>query len=191
MQFKTLFLVFSAVSLFACSSSPELKVQAEPAVSNSMQKGFSLSFPDQNEWTVINDKPYKIVMTKSGQAEKDRYMIQALVVKLPKFDNDEDFMDFITSRMEKSQSQSGTKVSEEHVQFVEGKTNKCVQYNSKEQRSKKSEMLEVVSFTCRHPDRENAGVYLAYSKKYSQGNGDKDLGVKAAGLFNHMELVAF
>lgn len=191
MQFKTLFLVFSAVSLFACSSSPELKVQAEPVASHSMQKGFSLSFPDQNEWTVINDNTYKIIMTKSGQAEKDRYMIQALVVKLPKFDNDEAFMNFITSKMEKSQSQSGTKVSEENVQFVEGKINKCVQYSSKEQRSKKSEMLEVVSFTCRHPDRENAGVYLAYSKKYSQGNGDKNLGAKAAGLFNQMELVAF
>jgi len=191
MQFKTLFLVFSAVSLFACSSAPELKVQEEQVVSHSIQKGFSLSFPDQNEWTVINDNTYKIIMTKSGQAEKDRYMIQALVVKLPKFDNDEAFMNFITSRMEKSQSQSGTKVSEENVQFVEGKINKCVQYSSKEQGSKKAEMLEVVSFTCRHPDRENAGVYLAYSKKYSQGNGDKNIGAKAAGLFNHMELIAF
>jgi len=191
MQFKSLFLLFSAVSLFACSNSPKLKVQEGPAISHSMQKGFSLSFPNQNEWTVIKDNPYKIVMTKSGQAEKDRYMIQALVVKLPKFDNDEDFMGFITNRMKQSQNQSDTKVSDEQIQFVEGKNNKCVQYKGKEQRSSKAVMLEVVSFTCRHPDRENAGVYLAYSKKYSQGNGDKNLGAKAEGLFNHMELVAF
>ena len=191
MQIKTLFLLLSAVTLFACSSAPELKVQEEPIASNSIQKGFFLSFPEQNEWTVINNNTYKIIMTKSGQAEKDRYMIQALVVKLPKFDNDEAFMNFITSRMEKSQSQSGTKVSEEKAQFVDGKINKCVQYSSKEQRSKKAQMLEVVSFTCRHPDRENAGVYLAYSKKYSQGNGDKNIGTKAVSVFNHMELIAF
>lgn len=191
MQFKMLFLLFSAVSLFACSSSPERKVQAEPIMSHSMQKGFSLSFPDQNAWTVIKDKPYKIVMTKSDLDKKDSYMIQALVVKLPKFNSDKDFMDYITNRMKKSQKQSDVKVSEEHVQFVEGKINKCVQYNSKEQGLNKSEMLEVVSFTCRHPEKEYAGVYLAYSKKYSQGNGDKNLGVKAAGLFNHMDLVAF
>ena len=156
-----------------------------------MQKGFSLSFPDQNEWTVVKDNPYKIVMTKPGQGKNDRYMIQALVVKLPKFNSDEDFMDFITNRMKKSQKQSGTNVTEENVQFVEGQNNKCVQYKSKEQRSSKAEMLEVISFTCRHPDREKAGVYLAYSKKYSQGNDDKNFAVKAAGLFSHMELVAF
>ena len=191
MQFKTLFLLFSAVSLFACSSSPELQVQAEPKKSHSMQKGFSLSFPDQNEWTVVKDNPYKIVMTKPGQGKNDRYMIQALVVKLPKFNSDEDFMDFITNRMKKSQKQSGTNVTEENVQFVEGQNNKCVQYKSKEQRSSKAEMLEVISFTCRHPDREKAGVYLAYSKKYSPGHDDKNFAVKAAGLFSHMELVAF
>ena len=191
MKFKMLFLLISAVSLFACSSSPERKVQAEPIMSHSMQKGFSLSFPDQNEWTVIKDKPYKIVMTKSDLDKKDRYMIQALVVKLPKFNNDKDFMDFITNRMKKSQKQSGVKVSEEQAQFVEGKSNKCVQYNSKEQGLNKSEMLEVVSFTCRHPEKAYAGVYLAYSKKYSPGHGDKDFGMNAAGLFNHMELIAF
>ena len=191
MQFKSLFLLFSAVSLFACSTSPKLKVQEEPVMSHGMQKGFSLSFPNQNEWTVIKDKPYKIVMTKSDLDKKDRYMIQALVVKLPNFDSDKDFMDYITNRMKKSQKQSGVKVSEEHVQFVEGKINKCVQYNSKEQGLNKSEMLEVVSFTCRHPERKYAGVYLAYSKKYSPGHGDKNFGMNAAGLFSHMELIAF
>jgi len=191
MQFKLVFLLFSAVSLFACSSSPERHVQAEPNISGSMQKGFSLFFPNQNEWTVIKDNPYKIVMTKPGQEKNDRYMIQALVVKLPKFNSDKDFMDFITNRMKKSQKQSGTKVSNEKVQFVEGQNNKCVQYNSKEQRSSKAEMLEVISFTCRHPDRENAGVYLAYSKKYTQGNDDKNFAANAADIFSYMELAAF
>lgn len=201
MQFKTLFLIFSTVSLIACSSTPQPKsqVQVTPEIlqqshsAKSAQKGFTLVFPNQDEWTVVKNNPFKIVMTKEGLVKGERYTIQALVVKLPNFSGDIDFMRFIKNRMKKSQKQSKVKVIKQQTQFVEGKSGKCVQYNSLEQHPGKSKpvMLEVASFTCRHTDRENAGVYLAYSKKYSQGHSDRDFNANAAGLFSHMELAAF
>ena len=195
MHLKTLLILFSAVSLIACSSTPKPMAQAAPNSSamGSIQKGFSLSFPTQNEWAVVKNDPYKMVMTKQGLAKDERYTIQALVVKLPKFKSDEDFMKFITNRMEQSQKQSGVKVIEQHAEFVEGQDNKCVQYNSKEEYPGKSKsmVLEVVNFTCRHTDKENAGVYLAYSKKYPEGSDDKNFSLNAQGIFSYMELAAF
>lgn len=185
MQFKTLFLLFFAVSLIACSSTPEPLEE--------IQKGFSLLFPGQDEWTVVKKNSYKIVMTKPGLTNDERYMIQVLVVKLPKFKSDKGFLKFIKNRMKKSQKQSGVKVLKRHAQLVEGQNSKCVQYKSKEQYPGKFKpvILEVMNFTCRHPDREKAGVYFAYSKQYSRGNGNKDFAVNAADLFSYLELTAF
>lgn len=190
MQFKIPLLLFIAVSLIACKSTPEYK---DSSISPVAQKGFSLSLSDQEEWAVVKKTPYKIVMTKSGVAYDDRYKIQALVVKLPKFKNDQDFLEFVTKRMRKSHQQKGVRVVEAEAKFVKRDKSKCVQYSSKRQYPGKSKpvMLEVVSFTCRHPERNNAGVYLAYSKKYSKGNRDRYLGKNARGIFKQMELAAF
>ena len=175
MQFKILFLFFSAVSLFACSSAPQLQPQAAPDM-EIVQKGFSLLLPNQDDWKIVKKNDYKVVLSKQGLTNKERYTIQALVVKLPKFMNDQEFMKFVSKRMKKSQQQSDGKVIEQHAQLIEGEDKKCVQYNSKEQYSGKSKpvILETVNFTCRHSDRDYAGVYLAYSKKYFQGYEDKN-----------------
>lgn len=190
MQFKTFFLLFSAVSLISCSSTPDSEQASYAPVE---QKGFALSFPGQEKWAVVKKSQFKVVMTKVGNVFDDRYTLQVLVVKLPKFKRDKDFMKFVTKQMKKSQAQKGVKIVEQHAQFVERENKKCVQYNSKKQFSGKSKpvMLETVSFTCRHPERGNAGVYLAYSKKYSQGNKDQFFSTNAADIFSHMELAAF
>jgi hypothetical protein len=192
MQFKTLFLIFSAVSLIACSSTSKSPSQQDK-YAEVEQKGFSLSFPDQEKWAVVKKTRYKVVMTKPGLAYDDRYTLQVLVVKLPKFNADEDFMTFITNQMKKSQKQSGVEVLDQHAQFVEKEDKKCVQYNTKKKYSGRTRpvTLETVSFTCRHLERGDTGVYLAYSKKYSKGNDDKSLNINAADLFNHMELMMF
>lgn len=193
MQFKTLFLIFSAVSLIACSSTSKSPQSQQEKYTEAEQKGFSLSFPDQEKWAVVKQTPYKVVMTKPGLAYDDRYTLQVLVVKLPKFNADEDFMTFVTKRMKKSQKQSGMQVVEQNAQFVEKENKQCVQYNIKKEYSGKSKpiMLETVSFTCRHPEKGNAGVYLAYSKKYSTGNNDESININASDIFSRMELAAF
>ena len=194
MQFKGLVLILSTVSLFACSSSPKLQSQVSGNSGNIeiIKKGFSLLIPNQDNWKVVKKGPYNVVLSKQGLTNKERYTIQALVVKLPRFSNDEEFMAFIKERMKKTQQKSDSKIIEHHTQFVDGEDSKCVQYRSKKQYPDKSKavMIETVNFTCRHADRDNAGVYLAYSKKYLGDNEDKDFAESAAGLFNQMELSA-
>lgn len=196
MQFKTLIILTAAATLIACSSTQEkqeptlIQEDSRPTL---IQKGFSLLLPDQEEWTVVKNNHYKVIMTKLGSVNGERYTIQALVVKLPNFKSDEDFMRYISNRMEKSQKGSQVEVLEQNVQLVDGQDGKCVQYNSKEQYSGKSKpaLLEIANYTCRHTSKENAGVYIAYSKKYTKGNADKNFRTTAAGLFGHMELAEF
>jgi hypothetical protein len=190
MHFKAFLLLFSAASLFACSSTPESQQLSFKPVE---QKGFSLSLPDQEKWAVVKKTPYIVEMASLGKAYDDRYTIQVLVIKLPKFKRDKDFMKFVTKRMKKSQKKSGVKIIDQHAQFIDRENKKCVQYNSKKQFSGKTKpvLLETASFTCRHPDRENAGIYLAYSKKYSQGNDDKFFNDNASDIFNHMKIAMF
>lgn len=128
MQFKTLFLIFSAVSLIACSSTSKSPQSQQEKYTEAEQKGFSLSFPDQEKWVVVKQTPYKVVMSKPGLAYDDRYTLQVLVVKLPKFNADEDFMTFVTKQMKRSQKQSGVQVVEQNAQFVEKENKQCVQY---------------------------------------------------------------
>ncbi|MDH5370554.1 MAG: hypothetical protein OEW99_11055 [Gammaproteobacteria bacterium] len=193
MQIRALFLFFSMVSLFACSSAPQL--QQQPQVSPDVeivQKGFSLLLPNKDEWKIVKKDEFKVVLSKKGITNQEQYTIQALVVKLPKFVNDQEFMKFVSKRMKKSQQQSDGKVIEQHAQLIDGLSEKCVKYNSKEQYSGKNKpvILETVNFTCRHSDKDYAGVYLAYSKKYFQGYDDKNFAEKAETLFNNLELTA-
>ena len=154
-------------------------------------KGFSLTFPGQDEWTVVTKDPYKVVMTKPGNNDYERYTIQALVVNLPGFKNDQEFMNFIKSRMKKNHNRSGTKMINQNVRLVEGQEKMCVQYNSQEKKTGKSKtvMLDMVSYTCHHPDREKAGVYMAYSKRYNSDSLIEDLTVKATELFSRLNFI--
>ena len=93
MKFKTLFQLIPILLFVWCSSTP--KHEDAPAISEQspevsvQQRGFSLSFPNQEEWTVVNEDEYKIVLTKQGESSDELYTIQALVVKLPDFKGDE------------------------------------------------------------------------------------------------------
>ena len=117
----------------------------------------------------------------------DRYTIQTLVVTLPAFEDDDQFLAFIENRM--TTSLQNAKAFDQNAAFFTGDNQICVQYNSKEKRKSKSAevlTLEVVSFTCRHPDNANAGVYIALSKSYAPGTSEEDLTATATEIFNRL-----
>lgn len=189
MQFKNILLLLGA-ALFVISCSSTKKQDTDDSASartDLMQKGFLLSLPEEESWTLIRKSDYKVLLSKQAENGVDRYTIQTLVVTLPTFEDDNQFLEFIENRMTKSQQ--GSKVTEQNASFFTGDNQICVQYNSKEERqSNNAEMLtlEVVSFTCRHPDNTNAGVYIALSKSYAPGTSDEDLTAKATEIFNRL-----
>lgn len=180
-----LLLLSSALFIFACSSTKAPESDAASASLDLMHKGFLLSLPENEGWSVVKKSDYKVLLSKQG--ETGGYTIQTLVVSLPTFEDENQFLDFIKDRMAKNRKKH--KVMEHDISLYTGNNELCVQYSSKEKRkSKKAKavMLDVVSFTCRHPDNVNAGVYIALSKSYLPGSSNENLTEKAIELFNRL-----
>jgi len=189
MQFKNIVLLLtSAIFIFACSSTkPPAVEDSAGARMDLMQKGFLLSLPEGEGWKVVKKSNYKVLLSKSGARGRDGYTIQVLVVSLPAFETNEEFLAFIEKRMEKSQENSN--VIEHDASLYSAGNEMCVQYKSKENRTAKSGTdltLETVSITCHHPDNPDAGVYMALSKSYIPESSDEDMTAKATELFNNL-----
>ena len=186
MQFKNILLLLSsALFVFACSSTQAPVEDTGSASVDLMQKGFLLSLPEEEGWQVVKKSEYKVLLSKKG--ETGSYAIQALVVSLPMFEEVDQFLEFIKNRM--AESSKNQKVLESNTSMYAGNNEVCVQYTSKEKRKSKTGQaltLEIASFTCRHPDNPNAGVYLALSKNYIPGSSDENMAEKATELFNRL-----
>ena len=152
-------------------------------------KGFNLVVPDDATWKVANENEYKVELAKRGEASNDVYTIQALLVKLPSFESDDEFMSFIQSSMDSSDQKSQIQVIEQGASFIPYNDIQCVQVNRKtEKPSATSPMvLKIVNFTCRHPFKDDAGVYLAYAKRYQGSEAEEDLVPQALNLFYNLE----
>lgn len=185
MQLKNLLLLLSsALLVFACSSTKPPEEDTAGASLDLMQKGFLLSVPEEEGWSVVKKGDYKVLLTRSGVTGS--YTIQSLVVSLPTFEEDGQFLEFIKNRMDESSKKN--KVLESDTSMFTGNNENCVQHVSKEERTQKGQpvTLEVVSFTCVHPNNPNAGVYMALSKNYEPGTSDENMQEKALELFNRL-----
>lgn len=186
MQFKNILLLLSAaLFIFACSSTKAPVEVTDSASVDLMQKGFLLSLSEADGWSVVKKSDYKVLLSKKG--ESGSYTIQALVVSLPVFEDDTQFLEFIKKRM--AESSKKYKVLEHNASMYAGTNEVCVQYTRKEERKSKSAqrlMLEMASFTCRHPENAEAGIYMALSKSYIPGSSNENLAEKAVEIFNSL-----
>lgn len=190
---KILSLSALAFLMISCASTPPESEPVEqvyvPSFKTLSHKGFKLVVPDDVSWKVANENEYKVELAKRGEATNEVYTIQALLVKLPSFASDDEFMSFIQSSMETSNQKSQTQVIEQGASFIPYNDLQCVQVNRKtEKPSATSPMvLKIVNFTCRHPFKDDAGVYLAYAKRYQDGESEEDLVPQALNLFYNLE----
>ena len=190
---KILSLSALAFLTISCASTPPESESVEqvyvPSFKTMTHKGFNLIVPDDASWKVANENEYKVELAKRGEVSNEVYTIQALLVKLPSFETDDEFMSFIQSSMDASNQASETQIIEQGASFISYNDNQRVQVNRKtEKQSATSPMvLEIVNFTCRHPFKDDAGVYLAYAKRYQSGDMKEDLVPQALNLFYNLE----
>ena len=103
MQLKNLLLLLSsALLVFACSSTKPPEEDTAAASLDLMQKGFLLSLPEEEGWSVVKKGEYKVLLTRTG--ETGSYTIQSLVVSLPTFEEDEQ-LDSIEDEEEKEEGE--------------------------------------------------------------------------------------
>jgi len=155
-------------------------------------KGFSLVVPDESGWNVANESAYKVELTKRGEGSGEVYTIQALLVRLPAFDTDDDFKDYVQKSMDAIDKKTKSQVIEQGSSLIPYNESQCIQFNRTTEKIAGAEgttpmILEMVNFTCRHPLREGAGVYLAYAKRFQEGSAAEDLTAQALNLFYNLE----
>ncbi len=190
---KLLSLTALAMVLISCASTPPESASVEevyvPSYRTLSHMGFKLVVPDDTSWQVAKEDEYKVELAKHAEAANEVYTIQALLVKLPSFASDDEFMQFIQSSMQSSDQQSQVQVVEQGASFIPYNENQCVQINRKleKQSSASAQILEIVNFTCRHPFKDDAGVYLAYAKRYQNNEQTEDLVPQALNLFYNLE----
>lgn len=190
---KLLSLSALAMLMISCASTPPESASVEevyvPSFKTLSHKGFNLVVPDDANWKVANENEFKVELAKRGTTANEVYTIQALLVKLPSFETDDEFMTFIQSSMESSDQKSQVQVVEQGASFIPYNENQCVQVSRKteKQSAASAQILEIVNFTCRHPFKDDAGVYLAYAKRYQEPEQPEDLVPQALNLFYNLE----
>jgi hypothetical protein len=185
-------LAFLTISCASTSTDSTDQVYV-PSFKNLSHKGFSLVVPDEAGWNVANETTYKVELTKSGDVAGEVYSIQALLVRLPVFDSDDDFKAYVQKSMDAIDKKTQSQVIEEGSSFIPYNDNQCVQFNRKTEKTAGDAptILEMVNFTCRHPIRDDAGVYLAYARRFQQGDEGVDLIPQALNLFYNLEFTEF
>jgi hypothetical protein len=166
-----------------------------PTFKTLAHKGFTLVVPDETGWNVANESEYKVELAKRGEVSGEVYTIQALLVRLPAFDSDDDFKGYVEKSLDAIDQKTQSTVIEQGSSFIPYNDNQCVQFNRKTEKTVGASqeegaapmILEIVNFTCRHPLREDAGVYLAYAKRFQEGSAEEDLTPQALNLFYNLE----
>ena len=188
---KILSLSILAFLTVSCASTTEPESVEEvyvPTFKTLSHKGFTLVVPDDKGWNVANESDYKVELAKHDEASSDVYTIQALLVRLPSFESDEDFKAYVEKSMDSIDQKTESSLIEQGSNFIPYNDNQCVQINRKTEKSaEEGVVLDMVNFTCRHPLREDAGVYLAYAKRTQQGAEAEDLVPQALNLFYNLE----
>ena len=188
---KILSLSILALLTVSCASTTEPESVEEvyvPTFKTLAHKGFTLVVPDDTGWNVANESEYKVELAKRDEASSDVYTIQALLVRLPSFESDDDFKAYVENSMDAIDQKTESSVIEQGSNFIPYNENQCIQINRKtEKATEEGVVLDMVNFTCRHPLREDAGVYLAYAKRTQQDAEAEDLIPQALNLFYNLE----
>ncbi len=181
--------------LAACKSQPR-HPELEEGGARLVFEGFSFMPPNEKGWLVIKKGDDWVALARKGAAMDETYAIQAsLLMKLPKFKNDQEFLEYSRSSHQAEKGNKRFQILKSTDRLVSGKRGRCVHsyVQSKDKdpltRSKRKGhmILEIMSFACRHPDDQGKGIYLTHSKRYFPGQKTERISERAWELFRTLE----
>lgn len=187
-------LVFTAVLLLVGCAAGERHLELPYPAQPLALEGFSFLPPSEKGWQQIQRTPYAAALAKQGQVSDESYVIQAALLRLPRFDSDAAFLAYSINAIDNDTDPGRFKILYNDDRLVAGQHGSCVRYVLKARDSDPltasgrhaAMLLEAVSFICRHPDNPEVGISLAYSKRYYPGETAEDLMPVATGLFDSL-----
>jgi hypothetical protein len=157
-------------------------------------EGFSFLPPSETGWQQIQRSLFGAAFAKQGPVADESYAIQAMLLRLPRFDSDAAFLAYSIHAVDNDTDPGRFKILYNDDRLVAGPQGNCVRYVLKARDSDPLTvsgrhapmLLEVVSFICRHPENPEIGISLSYSKRYDQSGTVEDLMPAATGLFDSL-----
>jgi len=194
MKLSTAILFVFLFALVACAPiQNELKLPPK----RSYYRGFSLIPPNEPGWSFINNNYNSLVLSKYGKVPNETYVIMSSIIGLPHLDTPDDFINEVT-RVLKDKVDPSRFYIFENSSYVKpyAKTYNCllsyqkVKDNAALQGNGRTAImiLDQVALICKHPAREDVGVYIGYSYRHYSENSDPDLIEKADKLFQSVYL---
>ena len=185
----------SVLLLVACATDSRHPEAPSPSLA---LEGFSFSPPKAADWRQIQRTPHWVALARQGTVPDESYAVQAMLLRLPRFDNDEAFLAYSINAIDNDTDLGRFKMLYNDDRLVAGRHGSCVRYVLKARDSDPLTasdrhtpmVLEIVSFICRHPDNPEFGVNLSYSKRYYPGGTVEDLMPDATGMFDSLRFTS-
>jgi hypothetical protein len=180
--------------LVACKSQPRHPMLEETGA-RLVFDGFSFQPPREKGWIVIKKGNDWVALAKKGAAVDETYAIQAsLLMKLPEFKNDQEFLRFSRRAFNNDSDGGRFQILKSSDRLVKGKRGNCVKFYTQSRdkdpltrsRRKGSMILEIMGFTCLHPQDRKKGVIISHSKRYFPGQKTERITERSWELFRSL-----
>lgn len=156
---------------------------------------FTFEPPQKDNWTIAYRNNDQIHMVKNGNSLDETYAISITPLQLPSLNTKNEFIKYIKKEMNIYSDQTRFNTIKSDIKEYNERSDYCVNYHSiaedkkavKKSNVKKSMILNIVSYICRHPNNKNIGISYGYSQRYYQGNQDKELAQKAIETFKQLK----
>lgn len=156
---------------------------------------FKMKPPQELGWVIASRSPTQTVFAKEGNNLDESYAIKVDVFELPNVNSFDEFKSYIMDGQEKDTDLNRFKIVKNEMSKFEEREDYCISYHFvaedkkavKRSKNKDMMLLEMIGYTCRHPENKNTGVNFDYSNRYYSGNRDEALNNKAHESFELLQ----
>ncbi len=148
--------------------------------------GVSVLPPQEQGWQIENKSKTQLILAKYGPAKNSSYIANITIFKLPKFESEQQFTEYISEGKKAQQPKERFKVIQDKKENIKGGTNYIMKYHTiaedkvaTAKYGNKTMILEVFGYTGQHPKNHSIGIELGYSYRYQVGDEDINFEEKA------------
>ncbi|WP_022664033.1 hypothetical protein [Desulfospira joergensenii] len=148
--------------------------------------GVSVLPPQEEGWQIASKNKTQLVLAKYGPTENSSYIANITIFKLPKFETEQQFTQYISEGKKAQQPEERFRVIQDEKENIKGGANYIMKYHTiaedkvaTAKYGNKTMILEVLGYTGQHPQNHAIGIELGYSYRYQLGNEDINFKEKA------------
>lgn len=142
--------------------------------------------PQEAGWQVLQKSKTNLVLGKKEPTNGSTYIASVTLFKLPKFETENKFIEYISKAKEAQQPKQRFSVLKNQKEPIKGGTNYIIKYHTiaedKVATAKfdgKTQLLETIGYIGQHPHNHSIGIDLGYSFRYQDGVEDINFEEKA------------